>query len=69
MVPQANGISYSAYSPLGGLSGINVFNNPTVKSVAKAHNVYAATLRRFLPRFHGWASECTLGLNLRAWLL
>lgn len=36
------GIQYSAYSPLGGLSGLDVFENPTVKSVAAVHNVSAA---------------------------
>jgi 2,5-diketo-D-gluconate reductase A len=32
------GITYSAYSPLGGLSGVDVLGNPIVKSVAAAHN-------------------------------
>jgi diketogulonate reductase-like aldo/keto reductase len=32
----ANGISYSAYSPLGGLNGLNIFENPTVKQVREA---------------------------------
>ena len=31
-------ITYSAYSPLGGLSKIPVLSNPTVKAVAAAHN-------------------------------
>lgn len=39
---QAHGISYSAYSPLGGLDGIDVFNDPTVKAIGKAHGVSAA---------------------------
>ena len=38
----AHGIQYSAYSPLGGLSGLDIFNNPTVIAVAKTHNVSAA---------------------------
>ena len=38
----ANGISYSGYSPLGGLSGINVLDNPTVKVIAATHQVSAA---------------------------
>merc|ERR1712094_26462 len=32
------GITYSAYSPLGGLSGVNVLGNPVVKAVGAAHN-------------------------------
>jgi len=36
------GISYSAYSPLGGLDGIDVFKNPTVIKIGEAHNVSAA---------------------------
>jgi len=39
---KANGISYSAYSPLGGLSGIDIFNNPTVIQIGKGHNVSSA---------------------------
>lgn len=39
---QANGISYSAYSPLGGLSGVDVLKNKDVTAVAKSHNVSAA---------------------------
>lgn len=31
-------ITYSAYSPLGGLSHIDVLHNPTVKAIADAHN-------------------------------
>eukprot|EP01047_Picozoa_sp_COSAG01_P120684 COSAG01_NODE_49435_length_372_cov_0.798535_1_plen_44_part_01 len=34
---QGNGISYSAYSPLGGLNGLDVFKDPTVIAVAKKH--------------------------------
>jgi len=32
------GITYSAYSPLGGLSGVDVLGNPDVKAVGAAHN-------------------------------
>ena len=32
------GITYSAYSPLGGLSGIDVLGNAQVKQVAATHN-------------------------------
>merc|ERR1719272_2395825 len=39
---KANGISYSAYSPLGGLTGTDVFKDPTVIAVGKAHNVSPA---------------------------
>eukprot|EP00035_Acanthoeca_spectabilis_P014041 m.265363 g.265363 ORF g.265363 m.265363 type:complete len:301 (-) comp16033_c0_seq3:2087-2989(-) len=41
---QENGISYSAWSPLGGLTGWNVLNNPTVvnDSIAKHHSVSPA---------------------------
>ena len=35
-------ITYSAYSPLGGLSHIDLFHNPTVLAVAAAHNTSAA---------------------------
>merc|ERR1712113_889994 len=35
---QSLGITYSAYSPLGGLSGIDVLSNPDVVAVAKACN-------------------------------
>ena len=38
----ANRIQYSAYSPLGGLSGLDIFRNPTVRTVATAHNTSAA---------------------------
>jgi 2,5-diketo-D-gluconate reductase A len=39
---QANGISYSAYSPLGGLSGIDILKNLDVLAIAHAHTVSAA---------------------------
>eukprot|EP00041_Stephanoeca_diplocostata_P009327 m.143366 g.143366 ORF g.143366 m.143366 type:complete len:312 (+) comp17696_c0_seq3:130-1065(+) len=39
---KAHGISYSAYSPLEGLSGRDVFKIPEVIAVGKAHNVSAA---------------------------
>jgi len=39
---QKNNISYSAYSPLGGLSGIDVLKDPTVISIGKAHGRSAA---------------------------
>merc|ERR1712031_35190 len=32
------GITYSAYSPLGGLSGIDVLTDPDVVAIAKAHD-------------------------------
>jgi len=37
-----HGVAYSAYSPLGGLSHIDLFHNPTVLAVAAAHNTSAA---------------------------
>ena len=37
-----HGIQYSAYSPLGGLSGLDIFKNPVVQKVAGAHKVSAA---------------------------
>eukprot|EP00658_Telonema_sp_P-2_P015765 TRINITY_DN1608_c0_g4_i19.p1 TRINITY_DN1608_c0_g4~~TRINITY_DN1608_c0_g4_i19.p1 ORF type:complete len:291 (+),score=66.58 TRINITY_DN1608_c0_g4_i19:182-1054(+) len=37
-----NGIVYSAYSPLGGLSHIDVMHNPAVVATAKTHNVSTA---------------------------
>jgi diketogulonate reductase-like aldo/keto reductase len=37
-----HGISYSAYSPMGGLSGVNVWDIPEVKTIAQAHNVSGA---------------------------
>lgn len=36
------GITYSAYSPLGGLSGVDVLNDPRVKAVGAAHNKSSA---------------------------
>lgn len=39
---QAAGIRYVAYSPLGGIDGLNVLSNPVVKGVAATHNVSAA---------------------------
>lgn len=45
----AHGIQYSAYSPLGGLSGLDVFKNPAVVAIGKRHNVSAAQVAlRFL---------------------
>ena len=32
------GITYSAYSPLGGLSGIDVLHEPRVEAIAAAHS-------------------------------
>ena len=37
-----NGISYSAYSPLGGLTGTDIFKDPTVISIGKVHKKSAA---------------------------
>ena len=36
---KAHGISYSAYSPLEGLSNEDIWKLPTVQNIAKAHNV------------------------------
>ena len=36
------GITYSAYSPLGGLSGVDVLSNPTVKSIGAKHGKSSA---------------------------
>jgi len=36
---QRHGISYSAYSPLGGLEGTDVFKDPTVIAIGKKHDV------------------------------
>jgi len=36
------GITYSAYSPLGGLSGIDVLSDPRVKRIGAAHNKSSA---------------------------
>lgn len=35
-------ITFSAYSPLGGLTGVDVLGNPTVIAVGKAHNKSSA---------------------------
>jgi 2,5-diketo-D-gluconate reductase A len=37
-----HGISYSAYSPLGGLNGLDIYKNPTVISIANVHKVSPA---------------------------
>lgn len=37
-----HGITFSAYSPLGGLSGIDVLHDPVVVKVAAAHNTSTA---------------------------
>lgn len=42
---KTHGISYSAFSPLEGLSGKDVFKLPEVVAVAKAHKVSAAQVR------------------------
>ena len=39
---QAHNITYSAWSPLGGLSGIDVLGDEDVKHIAKNHNVSPA---------------------------
>ena len=39
---QRNNVTYSAYSPLGGLSHIDIFHNPVVLAVAAARNKSAA---------------------------
>jgi diketogulonate reductase-like aldo/keto reductase len=41
---RALGIHYQAYSPLGGLSGIDVLHAPAVEAVAAAHNTSTATV-------------------------
>ena len=41
---ELHGITYSAYSPLEGLSGGSVLKIPAVVSIAKAHNVSAAQI-------------------------
>lgn len=38
----AHGISYSAYSPLGGLNGLDIFKDATVKRIAAVHSVSPA---------------------------
>merc|ERR1712187_875758 len=35
-------ITFSAYSPLGGLSGVDVIGNPTVKSIGQRHGKSSA---------------------------
>lgn len=37
-------ITYSAYSPLGGLSGVDVLGNPLVKAAGRAHNKSSAQI-------------------------
>jgi len=37
-----NNITYQAYSPLGGLTGTDIFKDPTVISIGKNHNVSSA---------------------------
>merc|ERR1712232_1028130 len=39
---EKHGIAYEAYSPLGGLSGINILGNAEVKAIAEAHGVSPA---------------------------
>jgi len=39
---QKNGIVYEAYSPLGGLSGLDIYRNPTVVAIGKKHGVSPA---------------------------
>ena len=39
---QKHGIAYEAYSPLGGLSDVDVLGNAQVQSIAKGHGVSAA---------------------------
>ena len=39
-----HGVQYEAYSPLGGLSGVDVLRHPVVLRVAAAHNASAATV-------------------------
>lgn len=39
---RAHNITYMAYSPLGGLSGVNVLGDPDVVAVAQAHGVSTA---------------------------
>ena len=39
-----HGISYSCYSPLGGLNHLDVFKDPTVKAIAAQHNVSPAQI-------------------------
>ena len=37
-------ITYSAYSPLGGLTKIHIFNDTTVRAIATQHNKTAAQI-------------------------
>merc|ERR1719161_2613388 len=39
---QSQGIAYQAYSPLGGLSHVNVLGDKDVQAIASKHNVSAA---------------------------
>ena len=39
---KAAGVTYSAYSPLGGVTRYDVFGDPTAKAVGAAHNRSAA---------------------------
>ncbi|GAB5367523.1 hypothetical protein AAMO2058_001237800 [Amorphochlora amoebiformis] len=39
---KAHNITYQAWSPLGGLSGVDVLNDPDVKNIANSHGVSAA---------------------------
>jgi diketogulonate reductase-like aldo/keto reductase len=38
------GVTYQAYSPLGGLSGVDILRNPTVEAVAARHHASTATV-------------------------
>jgi diketogulonate reductase-like aldo/keto reductase len=38
------GVQFQAYSPLGGLSGVDVLHNPRVEAVAARHNVSTAAV-------------------------
>ena len=48
-----HGISYSAYSPLGGLSGLDIYKNPRVVAIAKTHNKSPAQVAL------RWCALCT----------
>ena len=39
-----HGVQYEAYSPLGGLSGVDVLRDPTVQRIAATHNASTATV-------------------------
>jgi diketogulonate reductase-like aldo/keto reductase len=39
---QSQGVAYQAYSPLGGLSGVDVLGDKDVNAIAAAHNASAA---------------------------